>query len=33
MQIDFRDHGAALDVRANKILVLIVDRYQITFHP
>ena len=33
MQIDFRDHGAALDVRTNKILVLVVDRYQITFHP
>lgn len=33
MQIVFHDHGTTLDVKANKILVLTIDRYQITFHP
>lgn len=33
MQINFRDPGAALDVKDNKILVLTGDRYQITFYP
>lgn len=33
MQIVFHDHGTTLDVKANKILVLTIDRYHITFHP
>jgi len=33
IQIDFHDHGAALDMKSNKTLVLTVDRYQIAFYP